>query len=202
MTNRILCAAFVATLVAACSSGSGTVPSTSGGSSGGGTTGGNNLSAVATSEAPAPPSGAKVALLWQVSSGSPDYMYSQAAGATQNDKATLALSTTPPAEALNAGKIGIAFVTVFDAATTPPDGKIDSKTFEGTMLSISPDYAVIYRATTETVLKNGWDASFPQGYACGKCVRAETGFDTYVVVDCSEIRLVPASSKPKVCNWT
>lgn len=201
MMNRLFCATFVAALVAACSSGSGEVPSTSGGASSSGGGGPGSLQAVATNDSPAPPSGAKVALLWQVSSGSPDYLYAQNAGTTQAEKVTLSASV-PPADALNAGKIGIAFVTVFDSATTLADGKIDEKTYESSALAISPEYAVIYRATTDTVLKNGWDANFPQGYACGKCQRAETGFDTFVPVSCSEIRLVPLSSKPKVCNWT
>lgn len=200
MMNRLLCAAFLFSLVAACSSGSGDVPSTSGGasSSGGGP---GALQGVATSESQPPPAGSKVALLWQVTSGSPDYMYSQNAGTADADKAAVNASV-PPADALNAGKLGIAFVTVFKAETTLADGKINEDTYESAALSISPDYAVIYRATTETVLKNGWDANFPQGYSCGKCQRAEKGFDNFVPVSCSEIKLVPVSSKPKVCNWT
>ena len=188
-------------VAAACSSGSGDVPNTSGGVSSSGGGGPGALQGVATSESQPPPAGSKVALLWQVTSGSPDYLYSQGAGTADADKATLNASV-PPAEALNGGKIGIAFVTVYGANTTPADGKITEDTYESSALSISPDYAVIYRATTETVLKNGWDASFPQGYSCGKCQKAETGFDTYVPVSCSEIKLVPVSAKPKICNWT
>ncbi|MBS2020333.1 MAG: hypothetical protein JST00_46175 [Deltaproteobacteria bacterium] len=203
MTNRLLFSGALSILLAlvACSSGSGEVPSTSSSSSGSSSGGTGGLKAVVTSEAPAPPAGSKVALLWEVSAGSPDYIYAQSAGSLQASQVSLD-AATPPAEALNGGKLGVAYVTVLDAAATTTDGKIDNDTFKSRALAISPDHAVIYRASTESAVKNGWDADFPQGYSCGKCVRAETGFDKFVPVSCSEVRLVPMSAKPKVCNWT
>jgi len=199
MTNRILCAAFMLSLAAAaCSSGSGDAPSTSSSSGGGGP---GALQGVATSESQPPPAGSKVALLWSVTSGSPDYTYSQRAGTAEADKAAVNASV-PPAEALNGGKLGVAVVTVFKADATVADGKLEEDTYESSALSISADYAVIYRASTEPAVKNGWDVNFPQGYSCGKCQKAETGFDSFVPVSCSEIKLVPVSAKPRVCNWT
>ena len=45
------------------------------------------------------------------------------------------------------------------------------------MRAITPLHAVIYRNGTEQLTTEGWDLAFPQGYACGKCVEAEAGFE-------------------------
>jgi len=45
-----------------------------------------------------------------------------------------------------------------------------------------------------------WIAPFPQGYSCGRCVRASSGFDSFEVTTCStvEVDMTPADA----CNWT
>jgi hypothetical protein len=136
-----------------------------------------------------------------VSSGSPDYSYIFGAGSVQGAQASLSFASTPPADALNAAKLGVGAIVVVDANTNLPDGKVNGD-LPFTAIAAAPDHVVVYRTTTEGLLENGWDKDFPQGFACGQCVHHDSGFDSFAVVDCSSVKLVPFSKSLKFCNWT
>lgn len=166
------------------------------------------MSASAKAEGGGTSSGSDVVAVWSVSSGSPDYLFVFGRGKVAGDSVTLDITTSPPAEALNQGKLGIAVLVAVPAGTTIPDGKLtkeQSKELETKATLISARHAIVYRAVQEQVTGGGWEVSFPQGYACGECVpHAEDAgpFDSFKTTDCNGIRLQPMSSDPDVCNWT
>jgi hypothetical protein len=150
---------------------------------------------------PAPPAGSKAIVIWTVSSGSPDYSYAFGGGTTTGSDVFVTFSSDPPAEALNAGALGVGIPALVDAAANVPEGKLPKEQLQGITYA-APNHAIIFRSGTETVLKNGWDASFPQGFACGACERHDAGFDAYTKVDCGAIELVPYTPDLDFCNWT
>jgi hypothetical protein len=145
-------------------------------------------------------SGAKTVVVWVVFASSPDYGFVFGGGASQGSSVHVTFGGPPPAEALNGGKLGIGIVAVLADGVTLPEGKVGDLNLSVLFQAVSADHAVIYRATTETLIENDWDATFPQGYACGKCVRTGATFDTYAVEDCSKVKIVPLSSNPDLCN--
>ena len=163
------------------------------------TTGGSfSLTAKAS---PAAPAGSKAIVIWTVSSGSPDYSFAFGGGTTTGSDVFVTFSSDPPAEALNAGALGVGIPALVDAAANVPEGKLPKEQLQGITYA-APNHAIIFRSGTEPVLKNGWDASFPQGYACGACERHDAGFDAYTKVDCGAIELVPYTPDLDFCNWT
>lgn len=229
--RHLACAASIAGLVIACTSGSDGTPSassssggsssgvassssggsssgatrtSSGGSSSGGSSGSGGASQLqftAKHDGAAPPNGTKVVVLWSVFSGSPDYLYSYGTGQTTGIDVFVTLGGPPPADALNGGKLGIGLVASLNDGADLPEGKLinDWKTL---VRAITPMHAVVYRAATEQLTSKGWDLAFPQGYACGKCIDAEAGFDTFEVEDCANMQLLPMSDTLKFCNFT
>lgn len=145
--------------------------------------------------------GAKAVVVWTVSSGSPDYTYAFGGGTTAGTQVFVSFSASPPADALNAGKIGVGLVGVVDASSTLAEGKLTKADLD-TIQLVSANHAVIYRATSEVLMKNGWDGAFPKdSYACGRCVRKDEGFDAFEPVDCSEVTVEPMATAD-MCNWT
>lgn len=226
--HLLFCSAFVGAVVVACSSGGSDPPggasgsSSSGGTSSGGTSssgssGGSSSGAASSSgtssggpgafqftakhEGDAPPNGTKVVVLWSVFSGSPDYLHSFGGGQTTGTDVFVTLGGPPPAEALNGGKLGIGLVATLNEGADVPEGKLTGN-WEDVVRAITPMHAVIYRNASEQVTSKGWDTAFPQGYACGKCIEADTGFDTFEVDDCANLKLVPMSQNPRFCNFT
>jgi hypothetical protein len=230
MRHRVLFgAASVAAIIVACSSGGSDPPggttsssggssgltSSSGGSSGASSSGGatssggsssggagqNQLAFTAKQEGTAPPNGTKTVVLWSVFATMGDYLYSYGGGQTTGADVYVSLTGAPPADALNRGQLGIGLVATLNDGADLPEGKVvnDWKTL---LRAITPMHAVIYRNATEQLTSKGWELTFPQGYACGKCVEADVGFDTFEVVDCAEMRLVPMSPEPSFCNFT
>jgi hypothetical protein len=182
----------VSGLLVACSGGGGALPAT------GGASGAFSFNAVADGAAPA---GGKVVVIWSVSSGSPDYSYSFGSGSSQGTQVFVSFSGNPPAEALNSGVLGIGIVAVVESSVVVPEGRLSKDTF-GSLAFVSPRHAVVFRGAYDAGLRSGWDKDFPQGFACGECVDQDAGFDSFRVVDCSTIKLVPYSKDVKFCNWT
>lgn len=200
-------ALLVAPILFACGSG-GTGPAPSSSSSSGGGGGPTSVSASGKAEANAAPSGSDVVAVWSVSSGSPDYLFVFGRGKVNGDTVTLDITSSPPAEALNKGGLGIAVLITVPPGTSVPDGKLSSeqsKALEGQASGISARHAIIYRADQAQVTRGGWETAFPQGYACGECVPhpEDAGpFDSFKTTDCSAIRLQSMASNPDICNWT
>jgi hypothetical protein len=164
---------------------------------------GGPLSFTATAEE-APPADAKLVVIWTVTSGSPDYSYSFGSGSTNGTQVFVSFAASPPAEALVDGKLGVGVIALVDAADAPPEGKLASGQFDPTrLLAFAPDYAIVFRNTTETLLPKEWDATFPQGFACGRCKRApsQSESDTFEPTECSSVKVALYSKNLSYCKW-
>jgi hypothetical protein len=173
-------------------------------STGGGGAGGGVFSATMADETSTPANGSKVVVIWSVSSGSPDYAYSFGQGGQNGGQVSIAFPSVPPPEALNRENLGVGLIALVDANLDIPAGKLSGKIDARAIRAISADHAIIYRGKNEPYTRGGWDASFPSGFACGKCVPkpadATTPFDSFVIEDCAKVVLKPAGSR--ICNWT
>lgn len=168
----------------------------------------------------APEQASEAIVLWSVSSGSPDYAYLW--GRTPVDKAsfTLSLEGPPPVEALNSYGLGVAIIMVVPRASNVPDGKLtdaDERAFEE-VSAASEQHAIIYvdRDVVDAMLEaatpeerqealDHWMFDFPAGYGCGVGREAapDAIFDSYVPVDCDEVRLEPVDADGfEFPNWT
>ena len=152
------------------------------------------------------PVGAKVYVLWSVSSGSPDYMYRWGEATVDQGAFTISFDGPPPAEATNSCGVGVAIFALFPSTATVAQGKIDKATGDAlgkTVLGMSQAHSLIWRDSSATV--PGWSPASPTGYGCGACCTPSSGiFDQYVPVDCSQVTIhrMGAPSAPKICNWT
>ncbi|WP_437274949.1 hypothetical protein WME90_27265 [Sorangium sp. So ce375] len=175
-----------------------------GGSSGegGGGTGGFTFSGPITGETV--PEDATVVVIWPVSSSSPDYAVSFGKGSVSGATFTVGFGSAPPRVALNRSGVGVGIVALLPPGTQLPEGKLDPETVDITLLGVSPRHAVIWRDASGEGL--GWSDSFPDGFACGKCVDSPPGegFDFYEPVDCSQVEVQTTSDADSLdgCNWT
>jgi hypothetical protein len=150
--------------------------------------------------------GKKVVVFWSVSSGSPDYAYVFGEGTATGGSFALPLGERPPPEAVNSYGVAIGMLGELREGVSVPTGKLDTSfDDEKDMVSASTRHAIIWRDPGNEGLP--WSGTFSPGYSCGSCVDAPEGetFDSYVPVDCSEVRLVPSSdyeSSGGFCNWT
>jgi hypothetical protein len=146
---------------------------------------------------PAPASGI-VVVAWVVSSGSPDYVYKFGQGASTETHYMVSFTGDPPAAALNSYGVGVGILAILAPGTTlPPDGIVSESAFNGA--KFSTDYGIIFKAPNATS-PAAWMQSFPQGFACGHCVRAATGFDSFEVTQCGNVQIL--TNPLGVCNWT
>lgn len=151
----------------------------------------------------APPADAKLIVVWTVADAN-DYAYAFGSGGTEGTQVSVSFSAKPPAAALHGGKLGVGLLALVDPRDVPPEGKLADGQFDPTrLLAFAPDYAVVFRGTTETLSAKEWDAAFPQGYACGRCKRAasESERDTFELTDCSNVKVALYSKNLSYCNW-
>lgn len=161
--------------------------------------GASSLSALGIVTTPSPPVPAsKVVLIWEVSSGSPDYAYKLGEAAVTNNAFTLSLAGPPPTEALNADAFGVGLLALVKDTASIPDGKIASFP-QSEVIGSAPEMAIIYRKSAGNA--PGWVSSFPMGYACGKVNGKQGSFVTFAPVDCNTLQ-VDVSQSPEFPNWT
>ena len=152
--------------------------------------------------------GRTAVLLWEVSSGSPDYLYKFGEGTVANGRFSIVLPGDPLDEAINSFGIGVAIVVVLPAGITLADGRLAIKAFNAdTMAGVSARYSVIWRAQTldfpSPPPANFWPLSFPVGYACGACTLKPDGgsFEGFAPTSCDQIHIT-TYSQGTMCNWT
>jgi len=154
------------------------------------------LGIVTTTSPPVPAS--KVVLIWEVSSGSPDYAYKLGEAPVTNNAFSLSLAGPPPTEALNADAFGVGLLALVKDTASIPDGKIASFP-QSEVIGSAPEMAIIYRKSAGSA--PGWVSSFPMGYACGKVNGKQGSFVTFAPVDCNTLQ-VDVSQSPEFPNWT
>src|SRR5262249_53273196 len=76
-----------------------------------------------------PPAGAKLVVIWTVTSETPNYSYAFGSGSVSETKVIVSLSSGPPAEALTAGKVGVGILAFVGGDDSIPDGKLASDQF-------------------------------------------------------------------------
>jgi len=158
--------------------------------------GGVSLSGSITGEAP--PTAAKVSVVWSVSSGSPDYAYVFGDGDFSGGQFTLNFVEKPPVEALNSYGVGVGFVVLVPDDVEISEGVLDDESLP--IQGISNDHSVLWIAPAAS--GPDWAEDFDTGYGCGACVPAAEGetFDSFEPVSCDEV--VIDTGDVGVCNWT
>lgn len=180
---------------------------TSGGSIG---TSGSVTGAVTTTDTSTATEG-ELAMVWLVSSGSPDHAYITGGGSFTATGFELTLPDPLPLDAQNqygTVRLGVGIITAHEVGMAPPVGRdeTDEEPPLG-LIGASERFSVIYRdgALPADAGSLGWIDAFPQGYSCGRGVPAAEGetFDSFEPVDCDlvEVKLGDVSTFDFV-NWT
>jgi hypothetical protein len=157
--------------------------------------GGNPFSASGpiTTSGPANP----VFVAWQVTSGSPDYLWKFGEGTSTATTFMVTMGSNPPAQALNSYGLAIGLVVMLpDGVALPPDGILNDNDFEP--IAATGNHWIIFKTASASL--PGWPESFPVGYACGVCVPTSGTFDDFAVTACDGLEMV--RNLDNVCNWT
>jgi len=162
-----------------------------------------------TVDATLPDEAQTAVIIWEVSSGSPDYVYKFGEGTVSGGRLSITLPSDPPVEAINSYGLGVGLVAVLVPGVTLPDGKVAAGISAADILAgVSPDRSVIWRAETfdfggATPPADFWPSDFPPGLSCGACTPRPDGgsFDGFAPAACDGIQ-VTAFGTADICNWT
>lgn len=150
------------------------------------------------------PADARVVVVWTVSSGTPDYGYVFGEGVLDRNAGTFRVQFDgpPPAEALNAGVLGIGLVVATtdhslqngDVLTDPPAG----------FVGITAEHAVIFVSSRQDAMQLlDWAAAFGNGYSVGVGVKVPGTFDKFEPASpSSAVLIVDDLANIEVVNWT
>jgi hypothetical protein len=151
------------------------------------------------------PASATVKAIWVVSASSPDYAYAYGDGSSSGASFTMSLPMDPPAEAINAGILGVGIPILYTQGKAPADGKLASEAdMVANAIGAAGQYAIIFKAKDDPQAPT-WVKDFPLGYSCGKGVPAPVGqtFDSFAPVDCAQVEItVDDFDKIQFVNWT
>jgi hypothetical protein len=152
------------------------------------------------------PSTARVHVVWNVSSGSPDYAYIFGHGTVNltTNTFTVVFDKEPPAEALNSYGLGVAAIALLPNSV--PDGKVahdSASIIEASTLGLAEDYGIIYLSKSPDSIGISWVKDFKQGFNTGKGVRKDQGFDEFTPTEPNLIEIViDAVKNLEWINWT
>ena len=152
------------------------------------------------------PDGARVVVMWGVSSGSPDYSYVYGHGSIDRttNRFTVTFDAPPPAEALNQPPgVGVGLVLV----TTDPsltDGRLPGNWDTSKIIGASGQHSVIYLAGSPAQLPAGWLRSFHRGYNVGEGMTIpNSSFDGFAPVAADALKvIVDDLANIDFVNWT
>jgi hypothetical protein len=153
-----------------------------------------------------PPAAAnEVVVLWQVTSGSPDYLYIYGRASSGATSYVLSLGMDPPPEAVNSYGGAVGFVALAEQAAMLPSGRIGDAAL-AQVRGLSARHAVVWKGASAPSGILPWADGFAAGYSCGRCVDVPGTFDRFEPVECSNIPVeIPASGDIEdldICNWT
>lgn len=123
--------------------------------------------------------------LWEVRTPVPR-TYKFGDGQATPSEFDLGFTTDPPAEALEAGAFGVAFVGMLPGLATLPDGEVTGPI---NLIGGSTDTAVIFKPAGAT--GPAWLADFPAGFSCALCLREQQP-DGFAPVDCTFVTVEAA----------
>jgi hypothetical protein len=151
---------------------------------------------------PLPPN-TRLLVVWQVSSGTPDYSYVFGKGTVDANAGTfrIQLDQPPPAAALNAGSLGVGVIVATTNQTVDDGGTIDDATL-AEVVGAAGRYGVIYVAPSGAQNPE-WATEFDTGYAVGVGVDVVNDFDRFEPADPSSVvLLIDALENIDFVNWT
>ncbi len=157
----------------------------------------------------------RVVALWNVTSGSPDYLYTFGGGEAVAGSFNIKFAGAPPAEAINDYGVGVAIIgEIADGTPLLIEGRCDDcfemgtgdKSTNKTVITGFADrYAVLWvdpEADMSDELLPDWMRNAPKGYSCGRGVKVEgRRFESFEQVDCSEI-VLRLDKNFEFVNWT
>jgi len=149
------------------------------------------------------PANTRVLVVWQVSSGTPDYSYVFGEGTVDANAGTfrIQLDQPPPTEALNAGSLGVGLIVATTNQTVGNGGSIDDATL-AEVVGAAGRYGVIYVAPSGTQYRD-WATEFANGYGVGVGVDVVGDFDRFEPADPSSVVLIiDALENIDFVNWT
>jgi hypothetical protein len=116
------------------------------------------------------PSGTRVLVAWEVSSGSPDYMYVFGEGTIQeaSNSFNLSFDGPPPARALNSYGLGVGMIFL-TTNTSLKVGSDPQSIPESEIIGAAGQHSVIFldRNPAELGTNIGWVSRFKRGYNVG-----------------------------------
>ncbi|HJK90497.1 MAG TPA: hypothetical protein RMH85_20900 [Polyangiaceae bacterium LLY-WYZ-15_(1-7)] len=146
-----------------------------------------------------PEGGARIELIWLVTSGSPDYEWVAGSGRAHRTGFELDLPDALPEAARNRYGdvevgVGAIFATQSEEGFGP--GRLEEEDIgdDDVLLGATPRHAIIYRNGVDAspdIPEDDWVFDFPEGFSCGVAVPAAEGetFDGFAPIDCSEVEL-------------
>jgi hypothetical protein len=140
------------------------------------------------------PAQSHVVVLWDLV----DTGYKWGDGTATATTFMLPFDQDPPAGAINPGGLAVGYPILVADGTTIPDGPVTNIS-SIPQIGIAIDYAVIWKSPTATGVV-AWDAAFGARYSCGKCVRAQTGHDSFELTACAPFTIEFGGGAG--CNWS
>jgi hypothetical protein len=152
-----------------------------------------------------PVAASEVMVLWQVTSGSPDYLYVYGRASSGATSYVLSIGMDPPPAAVNSYGVAVGFVALAEQAAMLPSGRIGDAEL-AQVRGLSARHAVIWKGASAPSGVLSWSDGFAAGYSCGRCVDVPGTFDRFEPVECGNIPVeIPASGDIEdldICNWT
>ncbi|HET6837094.1 MAG TPA: hypothetical protein VFH24_03565 [Gemmatimonadales bacterium] len=149
------------------------------------------------------PANTRLVLAWGVSSGSPDYSYIFGQGTVDPAAGTfrLQLDQPPPAQALNAGVLGVGIIVATTNQALGTGDDIDGVPSTD-LVGAAGRHGVIFIGPG-TVQYREWAADFDTGYSVGVGVDVVDDFDRFEPTDPSSVVLIiDAIENIDFVNWT
>lgn len=124
--------------------------------------------------------------LWDVRTPEP-LTYNFGTGQASTIEFFIDFDAEPPDAALEAGQFGVAFVGMLPGNAIAPEGPVEPGDLR--LIGSSTDSAVIFKQPGAS--GPAWLAEFPDGFACGLCVRDEQP-NRFAPVDCTFVTIEAA----------
>jgi hypothetical protein len=149
------------------------------------------------------PANTRLVVLWQVTSGTPDYSYIFGEGTVDPDAGTfrIQLDQAPPSQALNVGPLGVGLIVATTNQTLGNGGTIDDAAL-AEVVGAAGRYGIIYIGPSG-VQNPEWASQFDSGYGVGVGVDVVGDFDQFAPADPSSVVLIiDALQNIDFVNWT
>jgi hypothetical protein len=148
------------------------------------------------------PAGARVVVAWVVSAGSPDYTYVFGEGTVQGNTFRVSFTAPPPAEALNAGQLGVGIVLLTSGTGLHSGMRLEDAPPNTVLLGATGNFAIIYKVG-DPVAQVDWAGSFPVGFGAGVGVERPGDFDAFEPVAPTSLELIVDDiDNIDFVNWT